>query len=306
MVTKYLTPETPKSTLTAPCSYYPDGSFPQDYTYQACTGDTYSSCCIPSEGDQCMSNGLCFYPGGQYLFRGACTDKTWSAKECFQHCKTGDSASSYDELVSCGGTKYCCSSTGSTCCNDDTKVFDAGSASIINDFASTASGSLPTASPSDVNGGAAPMSTTYTPHKHTSDASSVANTAAASTSTSSPSPPASKSTSHLPIIIGAAAGAILLILAVLIAWFLARRHYKKKASYSGIEQPVNSYPLSSDGFQRLPDKSPRPVETPISHQTPAPPYQPPIYPAPHGAMELESPYQPPKGDQWGRPVYEAP
>ena len=42
-----------------PSSYYPDGSFPSDYVYVPCSGDESTSCCIMSEGDQCLSNGTC-------------------------------------------------------------------------------------------------------------------------------------------------------------------------------------------------------------------------------------------------------
>jgi hypothetical protein len=66
--------------------YYPDGTIPTDYTYIKCTGSQNSSCCIPSEGDLCMSNGLCYYQGGQYLYRGACSDKTWNDNSCPKFC----------------------------------------------------------------------------------------------------------------------------------------------------------------------------------------------------------------------------
>jgi len=56
--------------------YYPDGGLATDYTYQPCVGGGgVSSCCIPSEGDKCLSNGLCYWPSGAYPFRGACTGK---------------------------------------------------------------------------------------------------------------------------------------------------------------------------------------------------------------------------------------
>ena len=66
--------------------YYPDGTIPTDYNYVPCTGSGFSSCCIPSEGDVCMSNGLCYYQSGQYLFRGACSDQTWKDNSCAKFC----------------------------------------------------------------------------------------------------------------------------------------------------------------------------------------------------------------------------
>ena len=74
------------STVLAQSCYYPDGSLPTDYEYVPCTGDTVSSCCIPSEGDLCLASGACYYPKDGYPFRGACTDKTWSSSKCPQYC----------------------------------------------------------------------------------------------------------------------------------------------------------------------------------------------------------------------------
>ncbi|OCL13945.1 hypothetical protein AOQ84DRAFT_74884 [Glonium stellatum] len=291
--------------------YYPDGTFPTDYSYEPCTGDQYSSCCIPSEGDQCLSNGLCYYTGGQYAFRGACTDKTWQASQCFQHCKSGDAASSWDELVSCGGTKYCCYSDGETCCNNDANVFEVSSGTVVNDFAmsTAATTGLPIASATDVGAGAQPTSSTYTSHTGTKQSPNPSGSnAAASTATSTaplpPPPEPAKQTSHVAIIAGAAAAVIIVIIAVGLAWFCARRRYNKRTQ--AVAAPANSYPMTSDGFQRLPDKSPRPVEVPVPHSTPAPPYQPPTYPTPPGVVEMESPYAPPQHNQWGHPVHEAP
>jgi hypothetical protein len=75
--------------------YYPDGSNATDYTYEPCkSGTGFSSCCIPGEGDLCLSDGLCYYSSGSYPFRGACTDPTFKSKECPQYC-TGSMLSSF-------------------------------------------------------------------------------------------------------------------------------------------------------------------------------------------------------------------
>lgn len=62
--------------------YYPDGSIPTDYVWVPCTGATYSSCCVPSEGDVCQPDGLCYFPDEDMLYRGACTDRTWNDPSC--------------------------------------------------------------------------------------------------------------------------------------------------------------------------------------------------------------------------------
>jgi hypothetical protein len=74
------------SLVKADC-YYPNGSNATDYTYVPCKGGSgVSSCCIPSEGDVCLSNGLCYYDHGSYPFRGACTDKSWKSPSCPTWC----------------------------------------------------------------------------------------------------------------------------------------------------------------------------------------------------------------------------
>ncbi|KAF2669406.1 hypothetical protein BT63DRAFT_479255 [Microthyrium microscopicum] len=113
--------------------YYPDGTAPTDYTYRACTSGGVSSCCIPGEGDQCLSNGLCFWPAGNYAFRGACTDQTWNSGNCTSFCKSSN-IGGWEQLESCGGTKYCCISDGVDCCNHASYIFDIGVPSVINDF----------------------------------------------------------------------------------------------------------------------------------------------------------------------------
>jgi hypothetical protein len=62
--------------------YYPDGSIPTDYVWEPCTGSEFSSCCIPSEGDICQEDGLCYYPSNEQVYRGACTDRTWNDPSC--------------------------------------------------------------------------------------------------------------------------------------------------------------------------------------------------------------------------------
>lgn len=70
--------------------YYPDGSIPTDYVWEPCTGANYSSCCVPSEGDVCQADGLCYYPAENLAYRGTCTDRTWNDPSCNANiCVTG-------------------------------------------------------------------------------------------------------------------------------------------------------------------------------------------------------------------------
>ncbi|KAH8590949.1 hypothetical protein B0O99DRAFT_280149 [Bisporella sp. PMI_857] len=71
-----------QTTLAFTQCYYPDGSIPTDYLYEPCTGAEFSTCCIPSEGDICQENGLCWYPLVNATFRGTCTDRTWNDPAC--------------------------------------------------------------------------------------------------------------------------------------------------------------------------------------------------------------------------------
>ncbi|KAF2112427.1 hypothetical protein BDV96DRAFT_580683 [Lophiotrema nucula] len=298
--------------------YYPDGSFPDDYIYTECSSDEGTTCCRLEEGDQCLSNGLCYYPWGEYMFRGGCSDKSWNSTGCFQHCKTGDSSNTYDQLVSCGDNRYCCYSDGSTCCNDDSKVFTVDSASVIKDLATTASLSLPIATPSDASipsatddtgtlptssvdiSSSKPKATGSRAASNTAATPTPTTTSAENTSSSSSSKGASK-TALIGIVIG---GIIILLLAIGLVWFFVRHRYRKKLAVNGSNN--QSFPLSSDGFQKLPDKSPRPVEVPAPISSPAPPYQPPAYGVHGGAVEIDNSYRVPGVNQWGQPVYEAP
>ncbi|KAH7132010.1 hypothetical protein B0J11DRAFT_576962 [Dendryphion nanum] len=303
--------------------YYPDGTFPTDYVYTACSGSEFTSCCILDEADQCLANGLCYYPKGKYMFRGACSDKTWKSESCFQHCTGGDVKGTYDRLVSCGNNRYCCYSDGSTCCNDDSKVFNIGNTTIIKDLALTASFTLPVQTPTGLPKSG--TSSTTLSRKTSSTESELAtntaslgtesNTAVAATSTPTSSTSKSSTGSHgvskTIVIAGAIGGVVILIIAITLVWFCVRRRYNKKLAAGTNPQ---SFPMSGDGFQKLPDKTPRPVENPTPLHSPAPPYQPyqpPAYQSPvqypsNGAVEIDNSYLAPSKNQWGQPIYEAP
>ena len=60
-----------RSVASTSC-YYPDGSLATDYDYVPCGTSGDSACCIPNEGDKCLSNGLCLFTS-DYIYRGACS-----------------------------------------------------------------------------------------------------------------------------------------------------------------------------------------------------------------------------------------
>lgn len=75
--------------------YYPDGTEATDHT--PCNGSASntptdaSSCCHDISNSYCQDNNLCTWNGAMY--RGACTDKTWTSPNCPQQCTEGSQSS---------------------------------------------------------------------------------------------------------------------------------------------------------------------------------------------------------------------
>lgn len=71
--------------------YYPDGTEATDHTpCNASASNTptdASSCCHDISNSYCQDNNLCTWNGAMY--RGACTDKTWTSPNCPQQCTEG-------------------------------------------------------------------------------------------------------------------------------------------------------------------------------------------------------------------------
>ena len=71
--------------------YFPDGTIPQggesDYVPCGPEDGPHSACCAAGEG--CTTTGLCYGNAG-YMYRGGCTDKSWSAPACAQKCTSGE------------------------------------------------------------------------------------------------------------------------------------------------------------------------------------------------------------------------
>lgn len=77
--------------------YYPDGTEATDHT--PCNGSASntptdaSSCCHDISNSYCQDNNLCTWNGAMY--RGACTDKTWTSPNCPQQCTECSQSSSH-------------------------------------------------------------------------------------------------------------------------------------------------------------------------------------------------------------------
>lgn len=71
--------------------YYPDGTEATDHTpCNASASNTptdASSCCHDTSNSYCQDNNLCTWNGAMY--RGACTDKSWTSPSCPQQCTEG-------------------------------------------------------------------------------------------------------------------------------------------------------------------------------------------------------------------------
>jgi hypothetical protein len=146
----------------------------------------------------------------------------------------------YEELVACGGTKYCCIEEGLDCCTAQSKIFDVGVPYVVNYY-----GSVPSSVPTGLDG----LSTTAQPTIATATGTSTKSTSTSgstsgSTSTSSASP--STSGGRNGVMIGVAAGIVGTLILVGIAvgiFFCLRRHGKPEAPMNmmNMQPPSTSY-----------------------------------------------------------------
>lgn len=70
--------------------YWPDGSTVTQTqgNYVPCNDSGNSTCCLETES--CLTNGLCFGGYLEFIYRGACTDRSWSTPACpNQYCPLG-------------------------------------------------------------------------------------------------------------------------------------------------------------------------------------------------------------------------
>ncbi|KAK0654715.1 hypothetical protein DIS24_g5145 [Lasiodiplodia hormozganensis] len=122
------------ATGAATC-YYPDGSKATDYQYVPdpnATTVSFRSCCIPSENDTYLDNGLCYFPvnpstpsHGNYIYRGGCTDQSWRSDACASKC-TSNTPNLYESVLYCSNNdKFCCqkAAKSGSCCDDNGYLF---------------------------------------------------------------------------------------------------------------------------------------------------------------------------------------
>ncbi|KAF1949759.1 hypothetical protein CC80DRAFT_497224 [Byssothecium circinans] len=98
--------------------FYPDKSNATGLT--PCRRDAeVTHCC--KEGDECLSNGLCYSAGLNSVVRRGCTDKTWTLSECPNYGTAANLAYYTNDapLSACGGyNSFCCGQDGAArrCC----------------------------------------------------------------------------------------------------------------------------------------------------------------------------------------------
>jgi hypothetical protein len=110
--------------------YFPNGKVATTYDWVPCeippstttyTSSNHSACCYPKEGDKCLPSGLCDWPGN-YVYRGACTDRTWQDPSCGLFCP-GQGKDDWLQLRQCTSTQWCCPAGDSNCCTDGSALF---------------------------------------------------------------------------------------------------------------------------------------------------------------------------------------
>ncbi|KAH0538630.1 hypothetical protein FGG08_004767 [Glutinoglossum americanum] len=254
--------------------YYPDGLVPTDYTYVPCVGDGFSSCCIPNEGDVCLSNGLCYYPKGAYPFRGACTDLTWSSDACPKYC-ISTNPSEWQTLTSCGGGQYCCrllSDSGGTCCTNSTKVFSVEPGVVINDYGQT--------------GVSVPGTATATPSPSSTSGSTGSSSTSGATPTSTPVP-SKNNTKAIAIGVGVGVPLVLIFFALLVFFWYS--HVKKRRAAPALAQEQQQqvpYPQQQPYSPQQPYATYPPQQQATYSPAPAP--APPYHPQQGGVPEADS------------------
>ncbi|KAI5926727.1 hypothetical protein F4810DRAFT_653253 [Camillea tinctor] len=142
---------------TATC-YRPDGSA-VDGAYQSLDESAeFSACCRPGtthnadhgddnnnleNNDDDTPTGLCAGPGTQ-LWRGSCTDPTWTSLACLNICVNGDYAAADEvEITTCSDGSFCCGANNTDCCARGDGVFVTGNGEIIPAPPAPASASAP-------------------------------------------------------------------------------------------------------------------------------------------------------------------
>ncbi|RDW58467.1 hypothetical protein BP5796_12397 [Coleophoma crateriformis] len=107
------------ATVAAQQCYWPNGSKIRPGEFLACNATSaVSACCYVD--DACTTYGWCL-GGSGYVYRGGCTDKTWSSQVCQQSCMTDRSTA--QKLFPCESglptDRFCCGTTGVSCCDNN-------------------------------------------------------------------------------------------------------------------------------------------------------------------------------------------
>ncbi|KAH7127638.1 hypothetical protein EDB81DRAFT_764797 [Dactylonectria macrodidyma] len=130
---------------TARC-FYPDGSEATDREFEPCGGvnTTFATCCIFSEGDECLPNGLCTGPG-RYGYRAACESE--DGEGCPDVCPMA-SSDGWVQVKECAVDEYCCNvNREGDCCEDGSDRFSLEERPPTGSL--NASGSMPTTAAAD-------------------------------------------------------------------------------------------------------------------------------------------------------------
>ncbi|KAK6500525.1 hypothetical protein TWF481_010868 [Arthrobotrys musiformis] len=198
--------------------YFPDGTRASDH--MACSPeaeedeDTHSACCSVVDNVACLSSKLCINQNG-FVYRGSCTDRTWTDKSCPSAYCTYFSSSGMNILPCNDVTRmWCCAEGGSIpCCQNENKTQFSLNPGTVTYVASTVS--LPVTS-------------------STSSAETTTTSDAATTTSSEPSATAEPQVTTTAIPTGTAVGmgigiALPTVLAIVFAalWWIERAKRKR-------------------------------------------------------------------------------
>ncbi|KAH8674932.1 hypothetical protein BGZ61DRAFT_536238 [Ilyonectria robusta] len=203
--------------LTTARCYYPDGSEATEREYEPCGGvnTTFSTCCVFSDGEECLPNGLCTYPG-HYDYRGACNNEDWEG--CAEICPT-TSSDGWVQVKQCTTDGYCCNvEREGNCCEDGTDRFS------LEERPSTRSSMAPSTSTTAI--ATSPVTETAdVPNSKSTDAMAIAKPAKRSSVDKSSSTP-------VGLVAVGVVGGVLGVVGIGLWAFLRQR--RKKAALAGL------------------------------------------------------------------------
>lgn len=199
--------------------YNPDGSITAPDQIPCAANNDHTHCC--QQGATCLSNGLCFVQWDTSVNTGTCTDSTWKANGCFQHCLV-PRLDTISTVYKCTDNNFCCSGGGNTtnCCSDpDVGLFKITQLAQVENGTAFVSGF--SIAPNSVINAARPTST---PSSSASPSSSSAQATCAPAS-ASPSASCNSDKTTIGVGVGVGMGIPLLTLALLFSglWYRERK-----------------------------------------------------------------------------------